>query len=140
MRALPGVRLGIVMKKKLCWAAAAASLFVSLGTATSVQAQETGIAGIHEWVRVGRKTCLATHFHDGSGSGKSQKEAEKAAIQSWEAFTAWEYGASWGRYALSESKKMTCDRPTTSEYKCNVTSRACIAKSSRPAAKRKKKQ
>jgi hypothetical protein len=128
------------MMKKLCWAAAAVSLFVSLGAVTSVQAQETGVAGIHQWVTVGRKTCLASHFHDGSGTGKTQKEAEKAAILSWEAFTAWEYGASWGRYALSESKKMTCDRQTTSEFKCNVTSRACIAKSTRPAKKRTKKQ
>ncbi len=126
------------MMKKLCWAAAAVSLAVSFHGAPNAQAQETGIAGIHEWVRVGRKTCLATHFHDGSGTGKTQKEAELAAIRSWEAFTAWEYGASWGRYALSESKKMSCDRPTTSEFKCNVTSRACIARSARPAPKRKK--
>jgi hypothetical protein len=118
------------MMKRTCLTAAGAAVLIGLGLApASVLAQQTGLAGMHQWAPVGRnKTCLATHFHNGAGTGKTKKDAERAAIQSWEAFTSWEYGASWGRFALSESKTINCDRTTASEYSCQVSSRPCISR------------
>ena len=94
-----------------------------LTTAGPVQADETGIAGIHSWVKIGRKTCLADHFHSGSGNAANRKQAEKQAIQSWADFTAWEYGSSWGRYSLAASKSMTCNN--TDGWSCFVEARPC---------------
>jgi len=105
-----------------------------------VHAQETGLASIHTWVPVGRKTCMASHFHDGSGTGKTQKDAEREAIRVWESFTLWEYGTPWGRWTLAESKKTTCSRDTQSVFTCQVTSRPCMMKGARvPGARKKKK-
>jgi hypothetical protein len=115
------------MTKRICAVAAGAALLISfLPAVMPVQAQETGLAGIHEWVRKGPKTCLSSHFHSGNGSGKTKKNAEKAAIQSWTSFTIWEYGEPWGRWTLSESKSVNCDRAATSEFSCQVSSRPCI--------------
>ena len=120
------------MTKRICAAAAGAALLISfLPAAVPVQAQETGLAAIHEWVRVGRKTCMASHTHDGAGTGKTKKDAERAAIQSWASFTIWEYGEPWGRWSLSESKSVNCNRTTASEFSCNVSSRPCISRTAR---------
>ncbi len=86
-------------------------------------AEETGIAGIHTWVKTGRKTCLADHFHNGSGNGETRPQAERAAIQSWVDFTAWEYGGVWGRYSIAASKKVTCARDES--WSCDVEARPC---------------
>ena len=120
------------MMKRTCLVAAGAALLIGLGWATPpVSAQQTGLAGIHAWVPVGRnKTCLATHFHSGNGNGKTKKDAERAAIQSWESFTIWEYGPSWGRWTLSESKSVNCDRGS-SEFSCQVSSRPCISRTAK---------
>jgi hypothetical protein len=96
---------------------------VLIGVGAPVQAEETGVAGIHSWVKVGRKTCLVDHFHSGSGSGNTRSVAERQAIQSWADFTAWEYGSTWGRYTLAASKKMTCQRGDS--WSCFVEARPC---------------
>jgi hypothetical protein len=120
------------MLKRTCLVAAGATLLIGLGPAPApVLAQQTGLAGIHAWVPVGRKTCMATHTHEGSGNGKTKKDAERAAIRAWESFTIWEYGPSWGRYSLSESKTINCDRSTGSEFSCQVSSRPCISRSAK---------
>jgi hypothetical protein len=90
----------------------------------SQKAEETGLAGIHAWVKVGRKTCMADHFHDGSGTGPSKPVAERAAIRSWVEFTAWEYGDPWGRYSIAASKKSTCSREAGG-WRCAVEARPC---------------
>ena len=122
--------------KRTCLVAAGAALLISLGLSPAlVQAQETGLASIHAWVPAGRgKTCMATHFHDGNGNGKTKQDAERAAIRSWESFTIWEYGPPWGRWTLSETKTIKCDR-TTSEFSCQVSSRPCISKVARKTTK-----
>jgi hypothetical protein len=101
----------------------ALALGVLVGAGAVGQAEETGVAEIHTWVKVGRKTCLADHFHSGSGSGSMRPQAEKQAIQSWADFTAWEYGSTWGRYSLAASKKMTCERGDG--WSCYVEARPC---------------
>ena len=42
-----------------------------------VAASETGMASIHGWRKVGRKTCLVDHDHSGTGSGSNRKIAER---------------------------------------------------------------
>jgi hypothetical protein len=74
------------------------ALAASLGQSQPAQADETGVASIHSWVRTGGKTCLVDHYHDGSGSGSTRGSAQAAAIRAWAEFTAGEYGTSWGRY------------------------------------------
>jgi hypothetical protein len=91
--------------------------------AAQAQAEETGLAQLHSWVKMGRKTCMTDHYHSGTGNGPTRVQAERDAIQSWVDFTAWEYGTPWGRYALSASKKMTCER--TGSWTCFVEARPC---------------
>jgi hypothetical protein len=112
--------------RRLLVGAAALSLALAAGTA-AVQAaayDETGIAGIHAWVRVGRKTCMADHFHDGLGRGPTRLYAERAAIRAWAEFTGWEYGGAWGRYALAANRRATCSREEGG-WRCAVEARPC---------------
>jgi hypothetical protein len=104
----------------LCAGALAAALALMPG---GTHAQD-GLAGMHTWVKVGRKTCMLDHFHDGSGTGKSRAQAERAAIQSWADFTAWEYSPIWGRFSNAVSRTVTCDR-SSAGYTCNVSARPC---------------
>jgi len=104
--------------------ACALAVAVALGAA-GAQSQETGIAEIHQWVKVGRKTCMLDHFHDGSGIGATRKQAEKAAITAWTEFTVWEYGTPWGRYTVAENRKMDCSRQSASSWSCAVQARPC---------------
>jgi hypothetical protein len=84
------------------------SFVAMLGYGGPLQADETGVAGIHTWVKVGRRLCLQDHYHDGSGSGATRSQAERDAIRSWIDFTAWEYGSTWGSYGLAIRKSMSC--------------------------------
>ena len=118
-------------------AIAGAAILATLGVPETAKAQETGLAAIHAWVSVGRKTCMESHFHDGNGSGKTKKDAERAAIQSWEAFTVWEYGSAWGRYAASESKTSSCTMAADKTFSCQISSRPCVTKVVRVAKRRR---
>ena len=99
------------MKKGLgCAGALALGLVMASGGAAV--AQETGLAGLHDWVRVGGRTCLLDHFHDGSGSGPTRAAAQRAAIQAWIDFTAWEYGSRWGSYgSLPQQEDVLLGQP-----------------------------
>jgi hypothetical protein len=110
------------MKKRLV----CASALVLLGTSWSwpAHADETGVASIHTWIRVGRKTCMADHFHDGTGTARTRAGAHLAAIRAWSEFTAWEYGSSWGSYGLALSKSAKCAR-SSSGWSCTVQARPC---------------
>lgn len=98
-----------------------AGVVLSPGSAT---AQETGLADMHAWVRVGGRTCMLDHYHDGSGSGPTRAAAQRAAIQAWIDFTAWEYGNRWGSWNASIAKRMSCSGSAGS-YSCSVSSRPC---------------
>lgn len=91
--------------------------------AAQARAEETGLAEIHSWVKMGRKTCMADHYHSGNGNAATRPQAERQAVQSWVDFTAWEYGTPWGRYSIAASKKMTCER--TGSWSCFVEARPC---------------
>jgi hypothetical protein len=110
---------------KTCVASAfGLALLAMLATDLAAQGDETGIASIHQWVRVGRRTCMLDHFHDGSGSGPTRRQAERAAIGAWAEFTAFEYGSIWGRYSNAVSKKMDCAQ-SSNGWNCAVQARAC---------------
>lgn len=111
------------MKRSLVGACALALAGV-LHAGGPAQADETGVASIHTWVKVGRKTCLVDHFHNGDGKGTTRAQAERAAITSWAEFTAWEYGDSWARYSIAASKKVTCSRDG-SNWSCALEARPC---------------
>jgi hypothetical protein len=132
--ARPQISLGNTMGLRLGMAGAA--LTATMAATWPAGAQETGLAGLHSWVKVGRKTCMLDHFHDGIGTGKTKRDAERAAIRGWEAFTIWEYGRPWGRYAISESKRATCTKTSDGAFNCQVTSRPCVL----PTVARRKRQ
>ena len=104
--------------------AGALALGLVMASGSGAVAQETGLAGLHDWVKVGGRTCLLDHFHDGSGSGPTRAAAQRAAIQAWIDFTAWEYGSRWGSYAASLNKRMSCSG-SRGDYSCSTSSRPC---------------
>jgi hypothetical protein len=113
--------------RKLVASATALTVLLIAGEAAGrpkSKSPETGMAEIHAWVKVGRKTCMLDHFHDGSGTGSTRAQAERAAVRSWAEFTAWEYGDPWGRYSIASSKKMTCSRESPT-WRCAVEARPC---------------
>jgi hypothetical protein len=84
------------------------SFIAMLSYCGPLRADETGVAGIHTWVKIGRRICLQDHYHDGSGSGATRSQAQREAARAWVDFTAWEYGSSWASYGLAISKSMSC--------------------------------
>jgi hypothetical protein len=105
-------------------AAAALCLVTALGWSGAAAADETGIAAIHPWVKVGRRTCFTDHYHYGSGRGVTQAHARAAAINSWVWPTDLEYGSSWANYRLAAGKDMKCARNGT-VWTCDTQARPC---------------
>lgn len=109
------------MKKTL---ALISALFVF--SAPAAFADETGFAGIHAWKKEkGRRICMTDHFHDGSGKGKTRKDAEELAKRSWIEFTAFEYGTVWGSYELAVSQTRDCRESASTGWFCMVSARPC---------------
>ncbi len=77
-----------------------------------------------------RKSCWVDHYHSGGGTGTTRRRAKKAAIRSWEDFTALEYGAQWGHYRLAKNRSLSCSG-TRADYECNVSAIPCHRVSSR---------
>jgi hypothetical protein len=110
--------------RKLLVGAGALALASLLVSGSGARAEESGLAGMHDWVRSGSKTCMADHYHDGSGTGRTKSAARREAIRSWSDFTAWEYGNAWGRYSLAASKSMNCSG-SRGNYSCSTSARPC---------------
>ena len=95
------------------------------GCATPLFAGETGIAAIHAWHQVRNKTCIKSHWHYGSATGRATRQAAEAeAINVWVNFTAVDYGTDWMSYKLAEDKASKCER-TGEAWGCIVEGRAC---------------
>ncbi len=109
------------MSKRFFFAVLAAA--VVCGVSVPVEADDTGLASIHTWRKVGKKTCFVDHYHDGQGTGISRAIAEKSAITNWVGFTALEYGSDWGSYGNAVNKTMTCRQ--TNEWVCDVSAIPC---------------
>lgn len=88
------------------------------------KADETGIAMIHSWAKIGRKTCFSDHYHYGSGRGSTQRQARVEAIKSWIWPTSLEYGSSWADYRLAVGKEMKCAR-NGAVWNCDLQARPC---------------
>lgn len=98
----------------------------------AANADETGLAGIHDQAAAkGRRICMTSHFHDGSGQGGTRKEAEAKAAQAWIDFTAWEYGSTWGSFQVAEAKTMDCSE-AGGRWSCSTSARPC-KRDNRPA-------
>ncbi len=89
-----------------------------------MRSDESGFASMHEWRKVGSKTCFVDHTHQGAGTGSSRRQAEAEAIRAWQDFTALEYGGSWASYAIAGAKTMRCDGGGSS-WKCDVDALPC---------------
>jgi hypothetical protein len=103
------------------------SVAIALGLCLSsavVRGQDTGLAGLHSWIRIGGRTCMADHFHDGMGSGATRAQARIAAVRAWQDFTAWEYGRRWGSFGNALSKSGSCSG-TRGNFSCSVSARPC---------------
>jgi hypothetical protein len=120
-----GTRLhnwGIIGMRKFMVAAAA--LAVMLASNEAALANETGIAIIHSWVKIGARTCFTDHYHYSSGHGPTRSHAQVAAIKSWTWPTALEYGSSWADYRLAAGKSMNCSR-SRAVWTCDTQARPC---------------
>jgi hypothetical protein len=91
----------------------------------AARADDTGLAGIHDWRKESGRTCLSGHYHDGAGTGETRKAAEAKAIASWTEFTVLEYGTVWGSYKLAAGKQMNCTAKGAKEWSCALTARPC---------------
>ena len=104
---------------------AAAALVVAGSSFAPAIADETGLASMHSWRKVGKKTCFVDHSHAGSGNGASKKAAEMAAISSWVSFTALEYGSSWADFRNAAAKEMRCGANGPGSWSCNLDAIPC---------------
>jgi hypothetical protein len=92
--------------------------------ALPAQANETGLASIHAWRKVGKKTCMAEHSHAGSGTGATQKVAEAKAWGDWSSFTGFEYGSSWASPRNAIDRQLRCS-PEGSGWSCQLDAKPC---------------
>lgn len=89
------------------------------------QASAQGLEFLHDQRVEGGRVCMSDHFHNGSSSGHSTRQAaEREAISSWAGFTAWEYGNQWGSWRIAASKKVNCSQ-LTGAWGCEVEARPC---------------
>lgn len=97
---------------------------ILLANATSVFADDTGLAYSHTLRKEHGRLCMADHWHSGSGEGRSKAAARKAAIRSWAGFTNFEYGSAWARFSRAASKTT---RYTKAEngWSASVDARPC---------------
>ncbi|MBU1212657.1 MAG: hypothetical protein KJ587_15500 [Alphaproteobacteria bacterium] len=103
-----------------------AAALACMGTfVDAARADDTGMASIHSWKKVGRKTCFVDHTHVGSSSGqKSEKAAVAAAIKDWQEFTAFEYGTDWAYFKNAIGSGKSCSRETAG-WTCTVEATPC---------------
>ena len=93
-------------------------------SALPAAAQGMGLEGLHDKRQEGGRICMADHFHDSSGNGKTRKAAEMDAARAWSEFTGWEYGDAWGSFSNAASKSMQCGDAGGS-WNCQATARPC---------------
>jgi hypothetical protein len=116
----------IKISRLLSTTALVAALIAPAALVASVPAgaDETGMAGIHSWRKVGKKTCLVGHQHSGAGSGQSKRAAEAQAVSSWASFTDLEYGSDWANINVAVEKIMRCG-PSMGGFQCDLLATPC---------------
>jgi hypothetical protein len=104
--------------------------------APAARADDSGLASIHDWKNErGSRVCMADHYHDGAGKGKTRLDAEAVAKSSWTSFTIFEYGTDWGSYKLAASPTMTCSNAAAESWSCSTSARPCKKHSGARVAK-----
>ncbi len=106
--------------------AAVVAMVAVMGQAAGpAAADETGLASMHAWVKVGKLICYADHTHYASSVGhRDKKSALAEAVKSWTEFTAWEYGTSWANFNKAAARKADC-KQSSSGWACDVEARPC---------------
>ncbi len=102
------------------------TMAVALATlaATGARADDTGLASMHAFIKIGGKTCFDGHRHSGSGEGATKDKARAAAIKSWWEYTAGEYGSDWAHWGRSAGQKVSYDK-SASGWSSTVESTPC---------------
>jgi hypothetical protein len=95
----------------------------SLATTAAV-ADDTGLAYSHTLRKEGGRTCMADHYHSGSGEGHSKEAAHASAVRSWIDFTNFEYGTAWARFGAAGSPS-THYTKEASGWSATVEARPC---------------
>jgi len=103
-----------------------ATVLVLVGSSGAL-ANQTGLAGMHEWTKERGRTCMKSHYHSGAGSGPTKRAARRAAIRSWREFTAWEYGTDWASFRRAASRGISY-RKTSSGWSASVRARPCVSR------------
>jgi hypothetical protein len=83
-----------------------------------------GLEFLHDKVRIGGHTCMKDHTHTGKGGDAHQHAAMSKAARDWSDFTALEYGAAWGHYAIAANKAMSCGQ-LRDAWMCQVEAVPC---------------
>lgn len=84
---------------------------VVAAASTAQAAPGKGFKNDDSWpkAKVGGKTCMITHTHNGiSPPWPSLSGAKAYAVREWVAHTKWEYGAAWANWNLAIKKSVTC--------------------------------
>jgi hypothetical protein len=96
----------------------------SLAVMPSAFASDTGFAYSHDLRKEGGRTCMADHFHSGSGEGRNKASAQTAAIRSWADFTNFEYGTAWARWSAAASRSTRYTKAAAG-WSADVDARPC---------------
>ena len=104
--------------------AASAALLLSSPMPTTPAARAGGLEFLHGKVLIGGHVCMKDHTHTGKGGDASQATAMSKAARDWSDFTALEYGAAWGNFAVSANKSMKCGQ-LRDAWLCEVEAVPC---------------
>ena len=87
-------------------------------------AQAGGLEFLHGKVLIGGHVCMKDHTHTGKGGDAYQATALSKAARDWSDFTALEYGAAWGNFAVAANKSMKCGQ-LRDAWMCEVEAVPC---------------
>lgn len=106
-------------------AVACACVVTSMSLAPAF-ADDTGLAtSLHSVRKEKGRLCQVDHFHFGSSAGLANKKIAMAhAIESWQSFTALEYGTDWGNFRKAGSQSAKCT-VSSGGWGCEVQARPC---------------
>ena len=103
---------------------AAFAAVILAGCGAAALADDTGFASAHDKVKVGGKSCFATHAHSGFGDGATKEAARQAALKTWYEYTAFEYGSDWAHWSKSTAQKVSYTKAEKG-WSATVESRPC---------------
>ena len=106
-------------------------IFIAAVATAAVATPALALDWLHTQVKVGSKTCFATHYHHiESGAFASKAEAEAAATRRWQNFTRNEYGAAWASLARADAKTVDCAQGKNTRgavWNCKLKAKPCRA-------------